>query len=369
MYRTHLSRCRLVGAWLCFAGCTYDLDKVFSYTGEDAGAQDAGPTPLPDDLIDLWPAGALSDECIACAKDKCGEVNTICREDAECADFTRCIAAGENPVDQYDCRADHVNWLSHSIAERDIGGPYQQCVLLSRCGSECDSHNQLACTKHYNWPTTDVAVPLHLRFVEGLNSDPVAGLKVRACRAEDTAQCLPADGPTYTTDDDGVVHLEVQPSLGSFQGYLELTGAGMYPTLLRFGWPIARELVTNTVVVSAQNVNLLVASTGATIAPDRGLLQLRAFGCNGISMRDISFAVSPADAQASTWYTVGQDPFPNFEVTSTADRGAGGISNVQAGRRRVTASRDGELISSLSAPVRGGYMTIVVFLPGDSSLQ
>ena len=289
-----------------------------------------------------------------------------CRDDAECAELTRCVAKAENPADQYDCRAQHVEWLSKSIQERDIGGPYQQCVFLSACASECDAHSQLACTGNYDWPMSNAVVPLHLRFVEGLESNPVAGLSVRACRTENPLECQPADSTEHITNDDGVVDLEVQPSLGGFQGYLELSGAGIYPSLLRFGWPIAKEVVTNVAVVSKTNVSLLSFSAGVELDKQRGLLQLRAFGCYGISTRDVSFEVDGTDETTATWYTTAQDLLPSFEATSTADRGAGGIINVLPGRRRVTATHEGELIASLSAPVRPEHMTIVVLLPADS---
>jgi hypothetical protein len=238
-----------------------------------------------------------------------------------------------------------------------FGGPYQQCVFLSRCGNECDSHAQRACNDQFGWPMTNSKIPLHLRFAEGLLGTPVAGLSVRACRAENSAECQGVDADEYITDDDGVVHLEVTPALGAFQGYLELSGAGIYPTLLRFGWPIATELVTNVAVISSGSV--------AGLDADRGLLQLRAFGCNGISARGISFEVAGGDEMSKTWYTVGAHLGPVFSATFTAERGAGGIVNVPEGRRMVTATHDGETITSLTAPVRAGNMTIVVMLPGD----
>jgi hypothetical protein len=361
-----------VAACLPAAGCQYEIDKLFEHAEqeqkEDGGA-DAGEAPLPAELIDLWAEGSVSDECVACAKEKCGDVNAACRDDAECAALTRCVGEAQSPADQYDCRAEHIDWLVESVQERDIGGPYQQCVFLNRCGNECDSHTQLSCTRQFDWPMTNDSIVMHLRFVEGLNnSAPLVGLSVRACRAEDPLQCQPVDSPEFVTNEDGIVHLEVPPSLGSFQGYLELSGAGIYPTLLRFGWPIAKELVTNVAVVNEENVNRLIWFSAVEVDADRGLLQLRAFGCNGITARDISFEVAGADDRSKTWYTAAQDLAPIFDATSTADRGAGGIINVPGGRRRVTASHEGELIASLTAPVRPGHMTIIVVPPGDQSL-
>lgn len=368
--RLSFARARVLATGLCLASaCTYDVDKLFDYAEQQDGGteKDSGEAPLPEHLIDLWTEGTLSEECIACAKDSCGDVNASCREDAECAALTRCVAKSDNPAEQNDCRAEHVEWLTQSIQERDIGGPYQQCAFLSRCGNECDSHARLECSGKFAWPMASgtAKIPLHLRFVEGLVATPVAGLSVRVCRTENSAECQGIDAAIdYVTDEDGVVHLEVTHALGSFQGYLELSGAGVYPTLLRFGWPIATELVTNVAVISRVSVSALVFTSGVELDEDRGLLQLRAFGCNGIAARDVSFAVAGGDDNSKTWYTVGQDLAPVFEATVTADRGAGGIVNVPEGRRQVTATRGEEVITQLSAPVRAGHMTIVVLLPG-----
>jgi hypothetical protein len=358
---------RRTSAWLAALGClsascTYDIDKIYKHT--------PGPEAVPDDLIDLWKSAALSDECTECAKSECAEENAACRDDPECLALTQCVADTSDPAAQNDCRAEHVEWLSEAIAERDIGGPYQQCVFLNKCGTPCEARTQLSCTQDYSWPTRlgGGTVALHLRFVEGLSGRPASGMRVRACQQEDPATCLPLTG-WVTVNSDGVADLEVGLTLGAFSGYLELEGGGLYPTLLRFGWPILRELVTNVTVISQGSVEPLLNSSVVNVDRSLGLLQLRMFGCTGIPTRDVGFTVDAPGKETAAWYTSGTDIAPDFKVMFTGDRGAGGIINVMPGARVIGAeTREGdEIVRNLRAPVRGGYMTIVFVVPDDAT--
>jgi hypothetical protein len=351
----------LLGLCLVQAGCSYDLDKIYKHA--------PGPEVIPADLIDLWKEPALSDACRECAKNLCGNENLDCRDDAECLALTQCVAKAVDPAAQNDCRAEHVEWLSESIAARDIGGPYQQCVFLNKCTNECEGRTQLACTQDYAWPTQlgGNTVALHLRFVEGLAGKPQTGMRVRACQQENPLECL-ALTDWQTVSKDGAVDLEVGLSLGSFSGYLELEGGGLYPSLLRFGWPILREMVTNVTVVSRGSVEPLLNSSLVNVDPMLGLLQMRMFGCTGLPTRDVSFSVDGPNKETLVWYTAGTDISPNFMVGVTGDRGAGGIINVAPGARRLSASvGKTEIVRNVRAPVRAGYMTIVFVAPDDST--
>jgi hypothetical protein len=351
----------LLGTLSLAASCSYDLEKIYKH--------EAGPAAVPDDLIDFWKAPLISDECRACAKNLCVNENADCHDDPECLALTQCVAEAKDPSAQNDCRAEHVEWLSESIAARDIGGPYQQCVFLNKCTTECEGRTQLSCLRNYTWPTElgGSTVALHLRFVEGLAGKPQQGMRVRACQQQDPANCL-ALTDWQTVSKDGVVDLEVSLSLGSFSGYLELEGGGLYPSLLRFAWPILRELVTNVTVVSQGSVDPLLNSSVVNVDPNLGLLQLRMFGCTGLPTRDVSFSVDKPGKETAAWYTAGTDISPNFMVDATGDRGAGGIINVAPGARQVSAmSGSTKIARSVAAPVRAGYMTIVFVVPDDST--
>lgn len=362
-------------------GCQYDLEKLYQHktevdggggdvdAGQDDGGVDAAVDSVPDHLIELWTDPALPDGCADCARSSCADVNASCKDDPDCLAFTRCVAKAQDPSAQNDCRADFAEWLAQDITGRDIGGPYQMCVFQNSCASVCDSRDQRQCRGRYEWPlSTEKSVPLRLRLVEGLSSMPAAGVRIRACQPENPSECMPLTDWT-TSDEQGVIELDVKLQLGSFTGYFELEGADLYPTLLRFGWPIARELVTNVTVVSAANVALLESfASDIEMLDDRGLLQLRVFGCNGIAQEDVAFSVDMSDASTADWYA-GQEILPDFNRPGTGERGAGGIVNVVPGRRRVTATANDQKLASFSVPVRAQYMTVVFVVPGDESLM
>ena len=66
-------------------------------------------------------------------------------------------------------------------------------------------------------------------------------------------------------------------------------------------------------------------------------------------------------------YEVITSSFPDFEATSTGDLGNGGIINVPIGINVVKAVReaDDKLLAQTNAPVRGGFLTVVVLTPLD----
>jgi hypothetical protein len=352
----------LLALGLLQTSCSYDIDKIYKHQ--------PGPEVLPPDLINLWKEPALTAECLECAKNECFDENEACRGDEACVALTQCVAAAHDPAAQNDCRAKHVAWLSEAIAERDIGGPYQQCVFLNKCSAACEARTQLSCTRKYAWPTKlgGGTVKLHLRFVEGLIGRPQMGIRARACQQEDPEKCLPLTD-WVTGDRDGVVELEVGLALGSFSGYLELEGGTLYPTLLRFGWPIMAELVTNITVVSSGSIEPLLNSSVVNVDRELGLLQMRMFGCSGVPTRDVGFSVDAPGPDTAIWYTAGTDIAPDFKLEATGDRGAGGIINVTPGGRRLSAetSEGAEVVRNLRVPVRGGYMTIVMVVPDDST--
>lgn len=367
--RRLFARLALLFCALGDAACQYDIDKIYKHQPIEK------PDEVPAHLIDLWTDEQLSEECKTCARRECAVENTTCRDDPQCLAFTTCVAKADNPAAQNDCRAEHTAWLREEITLRDVGGPYHTCVFLNECATPCDSRKQLSCTRDFDWPlVSDTSVGLHLRLVDGLASNkPAAGVRVRACQSENALSCLPLSD-WVTSDEDGVVDLDVRLQLGQFHGYLELEGGGLYPTLLRFGWPIAREMTTNITVVDNGTATLLVEGvlppvpTPASVTKERGFLQTRMFGCTGIPGKDVSFQCDGADQYTQDWYTVGQEPYPNFDVRVTGDRGAGGIINVVPGRRLITTLHEGEVISKFSAPVRAGYMTILFIFPGDNSM-
>ncbi|MFT3927361.1 MAG: hypothetical protein QM778_32805 [Myxococcales bacterium] len=349
-------------------GCRYDLDKLF-----EGQVLDGGPDlPVPDQLIEFWkdkPFSLYSDACAACATAQCGAANAACKADPECVEFTRCIAASTDPGTQSACRAQFAPWLSEDVVGRDLGGPYQQCVMQDQCSEQCGARTNFECVGKYTWPTTnDTVVPFRFRFSEAFTQEVVTDMEVKVCRADDLYCESPID--VQHTDASGEVALGLRTSFRTFQGYLELnkqTGdanKSIYPSLVRLGWPISEEGVTNVNVINEASVALNVAISMVDPDPMRGLLQVRFQSCSGLAAPGVSFTTNPTDAASAYWYA-GPDGIPNFKETKSYNIGAGGVINAIEGRHIITATRasDGIKLSETAAPVRKGYMTIVLISP------
>lgn len=369
----------LLLALTLLSACRYDFDPLFE--GElldlDGGMSDASMVePPPAQLIELWkdkPFTSYNEACAACAVAKCAAVNDSCKRDPQCVAFTRCIAQSTDPVNQAQCRSQFTPWLSGDIFGRDVGGPYAQCVMQDKCTEECRSRVNFSCVGKFTWQTTnDMAIPFRFRFTEAFTLEEVTGMQVKVCRADDLYCTAPTE--VAMTDENGEVMLNLLTSLRTFQGYFELTKktsdpmTSVYPTLVRVGWPITQQGVTNITVINEYSVSLNIALSQATPDPGRGLLQVRFYSCNGFAAPGVSFITSPADEASRYWYA-GIDGVPDFDETKTFTIGAAGVINAIEGRHNITStySPDNGVTSipagETAAPVRAGFMTIVLVPP------
>jgi hypothetical protein len=376
-----MARFAFASLWLALssAGCQFDIDKIYEHeppdgppsNGEDAGSDGGDDTALPASLVDLWrDAEFVTDACQKCAKQKCGEVNTSCRADQDCAELTRCVAVSTDPDTHSACRARKVPWLLEAPDKRALGGPYYSCVFRDSCDEECKTHTDWSCLGNYGWDraTTD-SVNVAFQFVDFNTPTNVAAMAdIKLCGLQEDFNCELPVQTGLTTDERGIIALDLPiPSSGFFDGYLELTGQGWYPTLARFGWPLARAGVIYLPVVKQALFDIFVNSADVTPDPERGLLQMRMFGCAGVGMRNVLFEADHTDEMSQTWYAVGRSA--SFDAVATDDLGSGGIINVKPGSvrinafRRLTDGTKGELVARANAPVRKGFLSIVILTP------
>jgi hypothetical protein len=348
--------------------CSYDLDPLFEHEVADAGSDTSvGPALSSQQLISAWIGHnpQVDADCIACAEQNCAAEDGACRGDPSCLAYTMCVGSKPNPAGQTECRETFASWVraSDTVRERDLNGPYGQCVFRYKCATECDGNNDLSCLQAFTWSTTpSPTVPLHLFLVDASQQTiALPDASVRVCAAADT----PCDNPLGSgkTDAKGLVELQLPTSFaGSFTGFLEIKGQGLYPTLLKFSWNIGKE---TTYLAGIVNESLFKQSIGAIgLQPDaaRGMLQLRMLGCGGVGVKGASFSADRQDAQSAVWYI---DVLPKLEATATNAVGSGGIVDVPTGSTLVTATRaaDGVQLSRADAPVRANTMTVVVLAP------
>lgn len=361
--------------WILLIGlsaCSYDIDKLYRFENSDAsvaasdGSMEAG-SGAPERLIDLYTSAAfVDDDCKACANKSCDDAETACRADPSCMALTECAAQGIDPDQLAECRAQQADFCAEDIIGHGLGGPFYTCVFRDKCAAECNTPSDWSCVDNaYSWETTaETSVEARMRFYEALDGTPAEGLTVKVYRRIDDNLAEPA--ATYTTDQDGLVTLTLPTPLRSFLGYLQIEGEKWYPTLIQLGYPIARESVIAMPIVTKQSVNGSILASGVQQQPTRGLLQLRMFGCAGVLMRDVSFESDLADEGISaTWYYDGQTA--NTMITKTTTFGNGGIVNVREGTTTVTGKLGERVVARTSAPVRAGFLTIVLLAPISDS--
>jgi len=365
------SRARGLTSTCCLAlgllGCQYDLDAIYQHASGDGGAAKDATVITSAQLIASWigNSSTVDQECVSCAEEKCVDADRDCRADPTCVAYTDCVGKDPTPGGQATCRAQFASWVGQgSVRDRDLSGPYGQCVFRYKCSAECESNTDLTCLGSYTWPlTAETTVPLHLYLVDAYEQTiPLPSMRVRACNAADI-KCTEPLSDTVT-DDKGLAELRLPASFSrAFTGYLEVTGKDVYPTLLKFSWNLASE--TTQLVGIVKEANFKLAINAIELRPDdtRGMLQLRMLSCGNVGVAGASYASDRADAQTRNWYII--DGFPTLMAAATDSVGSGGIIDVPEGSTTVTASRasDGVAIARAIVPVRAKFMSVVVFSP------
>lgn len=354
---------------LSCVACQYDFNELYEVPdgGAGDGAGGGNGSARSSHLIGLWGNyPAMDDECIQCAETSCGSAEEACRADPECMEFTKCVAETPTPAGQAVCRARQWAWVtSNEFQVRDGAGPYGQCVFRDFCARECDGASDLSCVQNYAWPLTSeatVRLTLLLNDSEDLKHT-LPGVTVKVC-PEGDALCK-APTATGASDERGLVQLDLPTTFNrSFNGFIELQEANLFPTLLKFSWNIGSPTVQVVTMINKATFDFF-SNNYFTFSqdPSRGILQTRMFGCTGNTTRGVKFASTGSDAETFVWYM--ENGLPSSTATETSSLGQGGTFNVLTGYQTVTATRasDGLLVGRANAPVRAGFATVVVFAP------
>jgi hypothetical protein len=372
-----MNQLRVLALAACVAGCQYDFDKLYEHAADGGLVQtpDAAPMLSSTALISSWINNQpeVDAECVACAESKCQQENSDCESDPACVQYTECVARKPTPEGQLACREQFSSWVNAgNVRDRDLAGPYGQCVFRYKCSKECTDDAELWCAGKYTLPfTSSSTVPLHLYLIDALDQKkPLVGATVKVC----SAQSLLCNAPdaTATTNEQGKVDLALPSSFSrAFTGYLEISGAGRYPTLLKFSWSIAQETTQLVSVVAEASFKQAIESLlSLKIDDQRGMLQLRMLGCQGAGVKGVHFDIVPPagvppDPAVKAWYI--DNGIPKIGATETTPVGSGGLINVVEGNVTVAAAKaDNTVVASVAAPVRAKYMTVVVFAPKDA---
>jgi hypothetical protein len=360
---------RVLVCCVLFAGCSYPYDQLYEPTTARPDASiDVGANALLASWSDRLP---LTEDCVRCAEEQCAQEHQACMNDAQCSMFTACVGQDPSPAGISTCRARFSDWVNTLpyVRERDWGGPYGQCVFRIKCASTCTADSELWCRERYAWPTTPAKeVPLSLYLVDAYdNLTPVANATVRACEAQNPRECTnnAAAASVGSTNADGLVELSLPVAYSyGFSGYLEITGGDRLPTLLKFSWRLGEPTTQVVAVVAASFYEAATVSLGTTPERTLGMLQLRMQGCQGGGVKGVHFALKNPDPRTRTWYL---EDIATLDADMTGPLGQGGIIDVQPGLVDVRAlTADETVIANVDAPVRPGFMTVVVFVPQSS---
>jgi hypothetical protein len=188
-----------------------------------------------------------------------------------------------------------------------------------------------------------------------------SGVRVRACATRDVECAVPLTSDV-AIDARGWVDL---PLYEGFDGFLEIRGDALVPTMLFYGDPLRVGTEVDTTPLGIVEQSLLPGlsqATGTLQDMALGLVYLRAFDCQRTAAPGVTFAIDREDV--TRWYFVGS--LPSSTAEATGDTGLGGFINVRPGIAVVRAELPGSpvpIASPQSVLVRPGWMTGLRIVP------
>ena len=204
---------------------------------------------------------------------------------------------------------------------------------------------------------------LTMHLQDAVSSASLPGIVAQLCRKLD----LTCENPIYTTvaDETGGVTMQLEPA---FDGYVQLTGARIAPSLYFLTPPTSGDLDLPTVPLTSPVVagGIVQTAGGTTWDKERGIVLLNAFDCTGKGAANITYAIGGApDPSTFVFYLV--NALPTTAVTFTDDTGYGGLVNVPPGVTTVSAllQPSGRKISKISVLVRAGYVSYSSVTPNS----
>lgn len=211
----------------------------------------------------------------------------------------------------------------------------------------------------------DDQVPLSYVFEleHFITGQPLDGARVRACFRPDVS----CDAPLSETVVNGSAGPGQVVAYEGFNGYLEITAAGMLPYLVFFG-PWSRALLAELEsvplrVLPEATLQALGSTANVPLDPAAGVVAIATLDCAGASAGGVRLEL---DRGAIPYAFV--DDLPVINRDSTGSQGLAGFVNVPPGIVVVTGYRDGasEPVGVESMLVRPGWVSSSFLLPAFS---
>ncbi len=302
--------------------------------------------------------GALvngSSTCDACVASNCCEENHDCASDEACVkiDFCseRCLPAGSVRC-ATDCGMTYSEGADKSAA--------RSACIAANCADACSSDNAWSCLQHrppaLKPPSLD-PITFTMSVVEFLSETPYEGLSVKGCARTDLDCTAPLG--TATTDANGTFTLTVPPGPNGFDGYVDLSGGTLYPTLYYFLPPVIVGGSRGKLrLPSSDTITALAGGVQVELDPTRGHLAMVPWDCTMSPAAGVSISIDAADDQSTVFYF--QNGLPSRAVTQTGSNPAlGGAVNLKTGITLVRTRLEslGTVTAQYNYNIRAGTLT------------
>lgn len=217
----------------------------------------------------------------------------------------------------------------------------------------------LSCVGSVTYPApAGATATVTLSLSDFITTTAFSGISVKACAKADTACASPLD--TQTSDGSGKVVLTVPTDPGSFDGFFDISGGSLYPTLAYFATPIGADLTTGLRMITSTEANLLAGAL-APIDAAKGTILAQISDCANTAIAGATASVDTADGDTTKFYFNGA--LPDKNRTTTDASGFAGFLNLPPGAATTTATVGSTTVSTFAAQVRAGTLSIVILEP------
>ncbi|HEX3596244.1 MAG TPA: hypothetical protein VHU80_14135, partial [Polyangiaceae bacterium] len=241
-----------------------------------------------------------SSTCDACVQQSCCDENRTCASEESCVDIDfcsrRCLPTGSIRCSS-DCSTQYASGSDDSAA--------RSACISTNCADACSSDNAWTCLQKPEpalKPPSLEPITFEMQVVEFVSEMPYVGLSVKACSPSDP-DCGSPLGAT-TTGDDGRFTLTVPSGASGFNGYIDLSGSTLYPTLYYFLPPLIVGGDRGRLrLPSSDTIAVLASAIGVDKLDDqRGALALVPWDCTLSPAPGVSFLIDSLDPMSTTYY-------------------------------------------------------------------
>lgn len=318
-------------------------------------------------------------DCDACAADKCTDELAVCAADEVCSSWLADIRARPNPLaayDRYKIESELLWQVNHKLPSASLDALTNLKDCAGKCLEPCRLGQDFACVGQFDW---DLPQPTVLRTRITNYGAPVSA-RVLACLDADQCNEPLSSG---TTDSAGFTELQIDAdeSQRGPVGYFRVLSQDERSLAWQYSQtrPLGEDDYAPVGVLADGVVNGWAESFGLTFDDDHGALLVLPVDCAGSSGKGASleawtYVGNELASCADCAYAYSQDSLA--EVPSKALNGfittgrAGYIGNLPTGvvtilLRRL--SKPNDVVSVARLVIRGGEMAILRLYPASKA--